>query len=83
MHELVLYGIRELALQHYEPLILLQSEINNQAKLRLRTGDRPRAGGFRSARHPETSRQSGRVPVPAGTQAASAQALRGGEQAVW
>ena len=26
--ELVLYGIRELASQHYEPLILLQSEIN-------------------------------------------------------
>ena len=26
--ELVLYGIRELAYQHYEPLILLQSEIN-------------------------------------------------------
>ena len=25
--ELVLYGIRELALQYYEPLILLQSEI--------------------------------------------------------
>ena len=25
---LVLYGIRELAQQHYEPLILLQSEIN-------------------------------------------------------
>ena len=27
-HELVLYGIRELVKQHYEPLILLQSEIN-------------------------------------------------------
>ena len=26
--ELVLYGIGELALQHYEPLILLQSEIS-------------------------------------------------------
>ena len=57
-------------------------EFSTQAPLRVtQSRDQTQPEVVRSWRYPETARHTGRVSLPAGTQATSAPALRGGDQA--
>ena len=68
--ELVLYGIRELAWQHYEPLILLQSEIYNTLPAYIEGDGSPLTGqhspdkaGLGPAAHSSCPRRFGETSV--------------------